>query len=195
MVCVGYLVQDSCSPWNRLLDDFEGIAYGGICAYWDYPLRQFPNDKHCSTLTNKQAWEKDNEGFYYERHFISNRDLLEEYLSECRRKGVKYRLLRIESSDYSKEVCSSSYEIGRFLGYEVCPLPFDDQILSDYRYNPLCTKEISKMNHTGLYESLIDAQRFRERYTYLLEQGLVGDGEADIYVFAVYEIQCDDLLQ
>ena len=67
-------------------------------------------------------------------------------------------------------------------------MPLDDQILSDLRFNPLCSGAVSRMSRMGLFDSLDDAREFKEKYLSLLDTGAAGDGEADIFVFGVYEM-------
>lgn len=187
MICNGFVVQDLNAPWIGIPHGKE-IAYRGLCAYIDSPLLQYASDPYCRMLNSTQSWIKADDGSAIMAHFISTENFLKEYLFECFRKNIKNRVLRVESECYHQEICSSFKNAGNLIGYEVCSLPIDYQVIEDLMYNPACLQWKLQLNQSGLFPSLERANSFLQSYETLATQGLVGDGEADIYVFAVFEV-------
>ncbi len=151
-----------------------------------YPLLGI-NDDACRALTDEQQSYKVSENSYLILEFISNADLYQRYMQKCREMKLRVRVLFVES-EYSAEIWNEEHPKTVFLGYEYCPVPIDDQVATDLDwYEPFsCYRE--KLNEHGLFNSYEDAENFVMEYHKAMEDGFIGDGEIQAYIFRVSEV-------
>ncbi|MBR6563593.1 MAG: hypothetical protein IKK70_06630 [Clostridia bacterium] len=50
------------------------------------------------------------------------------------------------------------------------------------------TEHHKNLNGDGLFDNYNDAVAFKKHYIELLQKGLVGDGDVDLYVCCIYEV-------
>lgn len=185
----GFLIQ-GLDDINRRTKNFR---YLGINAFHQYPLSTI-NDRQCRLLTEEQQVKKyRNE--YQILEFISNKSLFDRYLNCCLEKNINTRVLFIESG-YSYEEWSSSLPETNFLGYEYCPIPIDDQIVTDLDWYPSFSRFWSKLNKNGLFDTYGEALEFKKIYDLAYNNGEIGDGEMDAFIcrVSVCKVTRDTLL-
>ena len=125
--------------------------------------------------------------------FISDKSLLKPYIEACYMKNISVRCLFVES-DFDEELYPTRPEFVSIVGYEVSEIPFSDMTLYDLYYNERFENYRALLNENGLFSNERDAYKFKTEYKALLEQDLVGDGNVDVYVCAVYEVDTEALL-
>ena len=119
---------------------------------------------------------------------------LELALLKCKELNIEVRVLQIES-DYSDEICEYDFPNAKLIGYEVCEIPFDSQIITDFDwYGPL-HKFYIHLNQYGLFNSIEQALKFKEAYEYEYEKGAIGDGEMDIFICKVSEVDVESFIR
>lgn len=175
----GFLVQDLDSP----IYSPRNFPYQGLIAYDLFPLIHF-HDLESRELSQKQHCLRNDYGLLEMRELISDPNLLRRYVSECKKKGIRIRLLFLESQ-YQDEIWSGKAVQKRTLGYEYSPVPFDEQIISDLDWFSGLADFLPKLNKFGLFERLEDAQAFVERYDKLLLTGNLGDGLETAFLFRI----------
>ena len=72
---------------------------------------------------------------------------------------IEIRALFIES-EYVDEVYKYELTQTRFLGYEYCPIPIDEQIITDLDWYEPFSVYLNKMNKYGLFDSYVMFWRF-----------------------------------
>lgn len=184
MVQNGFLIQDIGSVCYVP----SHFRYEGMNAFDNHPLLGLSGER-CEHLSDRQMFKKEIRGAVRQLEFISEKSLFNEYLSECLKQGLKTRILSVES-EYKEEIYPKAMSSPRFkvIGYEYSPIPLDIQIVSDLDwFNPLFRYH-KWLNRYGLFASYKDASRFMRDYNHYLEQGLVGDGLQEAYIFRVATI-------
>lgn len=180
----GFLIQE--------LENSNYIArrffYLGINAFHHYPLSNV-NDNQCREITEKQQIKKCEDG-YQILEFISDESLLEQYILCCNERKINIRILFVES-DYPCEIWKGRSFDTEFLGYEYCPMPIDEQIISDLDLCPYFENFRSILNNYGLFNTYNEALNFKRAYESALKQGIVGDGEADAYICKVFQCKIE----
>lgn len=177
----GFLVQ-GLADTNNVVKKFN---YFGINAYHQYPLSTV-NDSFCKKLTEEQQVKKEKNGFRF-LEFITDEKLLEKYLNRCLDLGIKIRILFIES-DYSYEEWSGMIPETILLGYEYCPFPVDEQIISDLDWYPPFSIFRRNLNKNGLFDTYDEAFEFKNTYDLACENKEIGDGKADAFICRVSEL-------
>ncbi len=179
----GWLVQET----NCKMLKTSSFVYNGVNAYDSYPLMHV-NDIECKKLSNEQAMKPlgNNENQMLE--FISDKDLLQRYVRMCINKNIQIRILFIQS-DYTNEMCDEvPCDNFKFLGYEYCCIPIDDQIITDLDWCQKLQNFHSKLNENGLFDSYKEADNFKKTYISLFHKGDIGDGDFDGFIMKVWEI-------
>ena len=75
----------------------------------------------------------------------------------------------------------------KFLGYEYSPIPWDDQVVTDFNwYNPL-HQFIPKLNCNGLFNSIEEVAAFKKVYDVAVNNGDIGDN-VEAYICRVSEL-------
>lgn len=189
----GCLICDSDAQNLVMKTCCAGTTYNGIHRFHLFPLVRFQSDSLCKSLNEKQSWIKLDDNKYKFLSFISNASLLKQYVAACCQNNVSVRCLFIES-EYSEELCPNIPICRRFLGYEVSEIPFSEVTLSDLYCNERFESYRTLLNENGLFSNERDAYDFKTEYKALLEQDLVGDGNVDVYVCAVYEVDVEAFL-
>jgi len=166
----------------------KNFAYGGIHAYFSFPLIG-KLDKECRKLTSEQMWKQvsENEMLYLYRELISDGALLERYLKKCGEMGIDVRALFVESG-YPNEIWQEEKPPMRFLGYEYCPFPIDEQIITNLDWYEPFAKFREMLNEYGLFNSYGDALAFVEAYRKAESDGEIGDGEIEAHICKVSEL-------
>lgn len=178
----GYLIQDLNKPTNYI----QTFKYFGINSYNNFPLSTI-NNKNCQELTDLQSIKTDTDGCNQFLEFISNKNLYEDYINCCFENGISIRVLFCEST-YKNEVFSDVIPKMNFLGYEYCPVPLDEQIITDLDcFEPLKQFK-SKLNKFGLFDTIEDILLFKKAYDEFVFAEIIGDGLDCSYIFKVYEI-------
>ncbi len=189
----GYLIYDSGAHNSVVENCCSNTRYKGIHQFHLFPLVRFQSDPLCKALNEKQAWVKLDNNRYKLLEFISDESFLKQYIEACHKNNISVRCLYVES-EYSEELCSNGPATTNFLGYEVSEIPFSEMTLSDLYCNKRFEKFRTLLNENGLFSNERDANDFKTEYKALLEQDLVGDGNVDVYVCAVYEVEVEAFL-
>ena len=168
-------------------DFINNFVYDGINAYFRFPLTAFC-DSESRDLTSEQQSKKISGDSYAVLEFISDYGLYERYVKKCNELGIKFRALFIESK-YSEEIWSGQLPKKEFIGYEYCPIPIDEQIITDMDWYEPFSKYQKLLNEYGLFRTYSDAEKFSEEYTRAFNEGKVGDGEENNYICKVYLIK------
>ena len=180
----GFLIQ-GLSDSNNVVKNFK---YSGINAYHQYPLSA-DNNSVSKTLIEEQQVRKLGNGFQF-LEFISDKKLLERYINRCFELHIKIRVLFIESN-YSYEEWREPIPETVFLGYEYCPIPIDEQVITDLDWYPLFSKFWNKLNENGLFNTYDEALNFKKAYDLACENQEIGDGEIDAFICRVSEISAE----
>lgn len=164
----------------------KNFTYEGINAYFQYPLTG-ENDNESRRLTNEQQSKEISNNQYVSLEFISNFDLYERYLRRCMELQIKIRVLFIES-EYSSEIWREDLPSMKFLGYEYCPIPVDEQVITDMDWYEPFSKYWEKLNKYGLFDTYADVIEFVKEYNQAIENEKIGDGEMDAYICRVSQV-------
>ena len=189
----GFLIQDLTIEDPTIKQLLPQANYRGVHRYAQDPLtdQTLCRDPAVRNLRDRRFSRPAGEGYWYVNEFVSDPDLLKEYLAGCQAYDRPYRLLFI-CSDYADEVWNAPLPPMTFLGYECCEIPFDAcciyDLLEDDRY---FSEHRQKLNEYGLFSDEAACRAFRDEYDRLLSEDKVGDGEADLYVCAVYEVAAE----
>ena len=175
----GFIIQDTLSP-TLLTKSFD---YKGINAYFDYPLTAV-NDRQCRIISDKISSRKLEDDEYQILEFISDAKAYREYVKLCCEHGISTRSLFVES-DYDREIWNGETPELKFIGYEYCPVPIDDQIITDLDWCENFSQHINKLNEYGMFQNIEDALAFKNDYTEAYNYGIVGDGDLDAHIFKV----------
>lgn len=179
----GVIIQDLSAPAFNLSK--LGFNYLGVNSFWTDPLAEI-DEAICKELSEK-LFHKIENGYFTVLEFVSDPDILFNYLMKCKELNIEVRVLQIES-DYSDEICRYDFPITNIIGYEVCEIPFDSQIITDFDWYVPFHKFYSDLNQYGLFKSATHALDFKEAYEYELKNGVVGDGEIDIFICKISEV-------
>ena len=183
----GIVVQDLRKPIPESYISNIHSRYKGIHQYYRAPLLGICNDQ-CKKLTDEAMWLRYEDGTASLLEFISNLDLAKRYINECENQSIPTRILFVES-DYTEEIWKEKLPKIKLLGYEYLEIPFDTQIITDLDWCELFHPFHAILNENGLFNSVEDAQKFKESYDKAFQEGIVGDGETDNYILKVYEIE------
>ena len=178
----GILIQGINDKTNYV----KNFSYEGINAYFQYPLVSV-NDVESRKLTNAQQSKKISENLYLSQEFISDTDLYKRYFEKCNELQIKVRVLFIESG-YSEEIWEEKLPQMNFLGYEYCPIPIDEQIITDMDWYTPFSCYWDKLNEYGLFDSYDDVLSFVREYNKAMNDGVIGDGEMDAYICRISQI-------
>ena len=179
----GILIQSLNEPTDYITE----FKYSGINAFHLNPLVAF-NDIESKRLTQKQQNIRIIDDKIFCSDFISNIELLDEYLRKCDELHLSIRLLFINSL-YKTEEWSGKLPKMTFLGYEYCPFPIDEQIVTDLNWFKPLFKFHRKLNKYGLFESLDSINSFIREYNQFCSTGLIGDGDIEAYVCEVFLVE------
>lgn len=185
----GVIIQDSSAPAFGLTK-FYG-KYLGVNSFYTDPLAKIKNQE-CVELSDK-IFHKFQDGYYTMLEFVSDPDLLFDYLMECKKINVEVRVLQIES-DYSEEICEYVFPKINLIGYEVCEIPFDSQIITDFDWYVPLHRFYDRLNEHGLFNSINHALEFKEAYQYECQNDAIGDGDIDIFVCKISEVDIEAFL-
>lgn len=186
MVKNGVIIQDlSKSAFN--LPKFNH-RYLGVNSFWTDPLAKI-NDAECKSLSEK-TYQKQCDDGYIMLEFVSDPQLLFDYITKCKEKNIDIRVLQIES-DYQYETCAYDFPIAKFLGFEFCEIPFDSQVITDFDWYTQFHKYYKNLNEYGLFDTVEAATEFKREYEREWKIGNIGDGEMDTYIGKVSEVDID----
>ena len=179
----GVIIQDCSSPAFGL-PNFSG-KYLGVNSFWTDPLAEIKDPK-CKELSDR-LFHKFQDDYYMTLEFVSDPDLLYDYLLKCKELNIEVRVLQIES-EYFSEISEYEFPKARFIGYEVCEIPFDSQVITDFDWYIPLHQFYSNLNQYGLFESIKHALQFKNAYEYEVQNGAIGDGEIEIFICKVFEV-------
>lgn len=182
----GVIVQ-SCSAPAFGLSKFCG-KYLGVNSFWTDPLSEI-KEPECKELSDR-LFHKYQDGYYTTLEFVSDPDLLFDYLLKCKELNVDVRVLQIES-EYSDEICEYAFPKVNLIGYEVCEIPFDSQIITDFDWYTPLHKFYVNLNQYGLFNSIEHASLFKEAYEREIKNGTIGDGEIEIFICKIFEVDVE----
>ena len=188
MIQNGYLVQ-AINITGYLPRHFK---YEGMNAFSSYPLLGLQSDRS-KELSDRQMQMHKGEGVYSVfLEFISDRNLLEEYVDECIKQGIETRCLLIES-DYHGEhlLFPNEVPVSHVLGYELCTVPLDNQIVTDLDWFQPLFKFHSSLNQFGLFDDLDKAKEFEAEYNKYYQRGTIGDNFEYATIFRVSTLWWD----
>lgn len=178
----GYLIQDLNKPTNYI----KTFKYFGISSYSNFPLSTI-NSKNCQELTDLQSIKTDADGCNQFLEFISNKELYEDYINCCFENEISIRVLFCEST-YKNEVFLDNIPEMNFLGYEYCPVPLDEQIITDLDCFEHLKLYKSKLNKFGLFDIFDDVLLFKKAYDEFVDNEIIGDGLECSHIFKVYAV-------
>ena len=187
----GILIQDLQYPAFSL-KKIKG-KYLGVSAFYAEPLLTL-QDPECQKLNDEATKKVFSDGCSTFIEFIPNLDILYRYLIKCKELNLGVRLLYVES-DYPDEVCDYDFEDKKFLGYEYCEIPFDSQVITDFDWYEPLHKYYDLLNEYGLFNTLEDAEKFKEAYDDAFQKGYIGDGDMDTYICKVYLVDAEKFMQ
>ena len=185
----GFLIQD-LTVENHVMKEIPAMVnYRGVHGYAQDPLtdNSLYRDPAIRSLRDCRFSRPAGEGYWYVNEFVSNPDLLQEYLAGCQAYDRPYRLLFI-CSDYTDEVWNAPLPPMTLLGYECCEIPFDDCCIYELFECEYLVEHRQVLNEHGLFPIEAACRAFRDEYNRLLAEDKVGDGEVDLYICAVYEV-------
>jgi len=178
----GALIQDYKAKTNYV----KSFNYLGVNAFHSFPLiGRTEND--AQLLTREQMFGGNECNRFIPLEFISNKDLYERYVNKCNELNISFRTVFVES-DYSDEVWNGLDMKKKVLGYEYCPMPIDEQIITDLDWYPKFECFRKKLNEYGLFKTYEEAKEFRTAYDLAFQKGLIGDGAFEGYIFCVSEV-------
>lgn len=186
----GLLIQE-LGAVNKAMD-FVPPNYKGIHNLYDDPLLGVKATE-IAALQHERMFNRPPESPEICNAFVFDSDLAKRYIFMCNSLGFNLRLLFIES-DYPHEIWKDEIPKRIFLGYEVTEIPLGIMTLYDLYNNERFENYRALLNENGLFSNERDAYKFKTEYKALLEQDLVGDGNVDVYVCAVYEVDTEALL-
>ena len=175
----GILVQ----AINDKTSFIKNFPYAGINAYYSFPLIG-RNDSESRELTTLQEFSKTEYKERFINEFITDFGLFRRYAEKCLQLQIAFRTLFIES-DYNDEIWSGPLPNGNILGYEYCPIPIDEQIITDMDWYRGFSKFWPKLNQYGLFDTYEGAASFVEEYTRIYSKHEVGDGPMDAFICRV----------
>lgn len=175
----GILIQGLNDRTNYV----HSFRYEGINACYPYPLMH-EQDAESRKLTEEQMTRKISEEWYEIFEFITDPDLYQRYLKKCRELGIEVRALFVES-DYEWETWDGAIPQTEFLGYEYCPIPIDDVVITDLDWCEGLGAHKAKLNGMGLFDTYHDARAFAEDYSQAMKNGETGDGGVEAYICRV----------
>lgn len=187
-ICNGFLVQDVNAP-TVFASKFN---YKGITSFHLFPLDNI-NSTECLKLSEKQQFKRLKGNSFQSLEFITNYDFLCEYLLCCEKHNIITRTLFIESS-YALETYNDRMPLMKFLGYELCPIPIDEQIITDLDWYPQFYKYHSKLNEFGLFSSYLDALKFKVDYEVECKKNIIGDGVGDYFICKVFSCENNQII-
>ena len=187
----GVIIQNLGSPAFSL-KKIKG-KYLGVSSFYDEPLLMIP-DPECQKLNDEATWKSLSNGNWIMLQFTPNLDVIYRYLMKCKELNIGIRLLYIES-DYPDEVCNYDFENKELLGYEYCEIPFDSQVITDFDWYEPLHKYYDHLNEYGLFNTLEDAEKFKEAYDDAFQKGYIGDGDMDTYICKVYLVDAEKFIQ
>lgn len=179
----GFIVQEISAPTGAV----KNFHYAGINAFHSYPLSE-RYDAKSRHLTDRVFSHKIAEGRFQILEFISNQNLLAQYTALCKAYSIPIRLLFVEST-FGREIWADNYPSGNILGYEYCPVPLDEQIITDIDWYHPFSRYWEKLNQYGLFSTFDDAREFKTSYDNALKRREIGDGEMEAYIFRVTEVK------
>lgn len=185
----GFIIQDASTIMYRP----NNFKYFGINAFPSFPLTCF-TDELSRSLSKKQQSRRCSDGKYERLEFISDPILLEQYLSVCQSKNIPVRVLFVESR-YEQELWIDSTPDRVILGFEYCPLPVDEQIISDVDWYPPLKNFWTNLNSYGLFSSYQDAQLFQNSYDKYVSTDQIGDGIERAYIMRISVVSQNSLLK
>ena len=179
----GVLIQYIDEPTNYVTE----FKYFGINAFQINPLVAI-NDDESKRLTREQQNIRIIDNRIVCSDLITDIDLLTEYVRKCEKLNLRIRLLFINSL-YSSEEWFAELPQMTFIGYEYCPFPIDEQIVTDLNWFKPLFKFHNKLNEYGLFKSLDSINSFIKEYNKFYLSGVIGDGDIESYVCEVYLIE------
>lgn len=178
----GILIQ-GLNEKNNIIKNFK---YEGINAYHQFPLSSYI-DSECMRLTREQCSREIENDLFISLEFISSRSLYERYLTKCVQMELPVRALLVES-DYDTEIWEGTLPPVRLLGYEYCPIPIDNQIVTDMDWYKPFAEYRSKLNEYGLFCTYEDIADFVNDYKKAMDADEIGDGEIDAFICRVSQV-------
>ena len=172
----GMLVQ----ALNEKTSFIKHFPYYGIMAYHSFPLIG-RTDEESRKLTDLQLFIKTENDPRIVNEFITDPGLFRRYTDKCVELQIACRVLLIES-DYAGEKWEGSLPNRKVLGYEYCPIPIDEQIITDMDWYRGFAKYWPKLNPYGLFDTYEEIARFVVEYNRAFTAHEVGDGPMDAYI-------------
>ncbi len=167
----------------------EGFDYHGVGTYrLFFPLIRM-RDAECRKLSDEQFSIEVEPGWYFINNFISNMSLFKRYIQKCKELDLDVRVLFVESYGYEAEIWQDELPEMEFIGYEFCPIPFDDQVVTDLEFHKPLEVYKKKLNKFGLFDSCEDLIKFIVDYQKEEEKGEIGDGGFDGYICKLYNVK------
>lgn len=196
----GILLQDTSCPRNDVIENAKFTKYNGVHRFVSFSLDM---EKYKNVvLENKKLVDRirwsNLEDFKMTQYMLDNRlipvnefihsfALTKEYLQCCNKYNVPSRVLLVES-DFPCEQWKGPLPNMNFIGYEVLEFPLDRCCIWDLLNTEFFMEHHNNLNSDGLFDNYNDAVAFKKHYIELLQKGLVGDGDVDLYVCRIYEV-------
>ncbi len=180
----GIVIQQVDAPEKNF--DFPD-SYRGIHAYTQFPLTWIA-EPVCRELTYALMFEPQKDGTLYAKEFITSPSLARKYIEECRTRKIPIRIFFVES-DYIWEKWEGTIPQGKYLGCELCELPFDLGIVTELYLLPAFSVHRDGRNADGLFSSPEAAESFRKDFLRLVAEGRAGDdGPEEAFICRIYEV-------
>lgn len=181
----GVLIQGLNDKTNFI----KNFSYDGINAYFSYPLLHLTDDES-KKLTKEHLFKKKSDNSLIILEFITDCDLYTRYIKKCEELQIDVRVLFFES-EYSDEIWKENLPEMDLLGYEYCPIPLDEQIITDLDWYIPLSKFWKKLNQYGLFDTYKDALEFKKTYDLAYKNKEIGDGEMSTFIFKVSKLRAN----
>lgn len=196
MVRNGIIIQEIGEINTHLMQNALYRRYNGVHKF------------HSFTLTDKRDRERIEENrklqkeyfstetpdhMFVINEFIHDMDLAKRYLKRFVYHNLRPRILFAEST-YEEETWKDELPDMKFIGYEVFEISLDCYNIWDFLHQEYFTEFYKKLNKNGLFKTYEDAEEYMNFYLDLLNREIVGDGEADMYVFKLSIVKPESIL-
>lgn len=192
----GIIIQEMGNINTHLTENALYREYNGVHKFRRFTLTgKYDRERIAENrkLQNEYMWAETSDHMFAMNAFIHDMDLAKRYLERYAYHNLRPRILFAESI-YAEETWKGALPDMTFIGYEVCEIPLDCYNIWDFLHQEYFTEFYKKLNENGLFKTYEDAEEYKYYYLDLLNRDMVGDGEADMYVFKLSIVKPDSIL-
>lgn len=192
----GIIIQEIGNINTHLMDNALFPKYNGVYKFRRFTLTaQYDRERieENRKLQKEYRSTETSDHMFVMNEFIHDMDLAKRYLERYVYHHLRPRILFAEST-YAEETWKDQLPDMKFIGYEVCEIPLDCSNIWDFLHQEYFTEFYKKLNKNGLFKTYEDAEEYKNYYLDLLNREIVGDGEADLYVFKLSIVKPESIL-